>query len=101
MTRKPKTLRSRIVFYFCGYLAVLLIVYSAGISGMLKISEDLAFNRQLSEIAGRIARQLKNMEKFPSPLPRCKFQHTWTFPRPAKSEGICGSPQPRCFRGCG
>jgi signal transduction histidine kinase len=69
MTRKPKTLRSRIVFYFCGYLAVLLIVYSWGISGMLKISEDLAFNRQLSEIAGRIARHLEEHGEIPSPLP--------------------------------
>jgi len=69
MTRKPKTLRSRIVFYFCGYLAVLLIVYSWGISGMLRISEDLAFNRQLSEIAGRIARHLEEHGEIPSPLP--------------------------------
>jgi signal transduction histidine kinase len=69
MTRKPKTLRSRIVFYFCGYLTVLLIVYSAGISGMLKISEDLAFNRQLSEISGRIALQVEKHGEIPAHLP--------------------------------
>jgi signal transduction histidine kinase len=69
MTRTPKTLRSRIVFYFCGYLAVLLIVYSAGISGMLKISEDLAFNRQLSEIADRVARHVQEHGEIPAHLP--------------------------------
>jgi len=69
MTRKPKTLRSRIVFYFCGYLTVLLIVYSAGISGMLKISEDLAFNRQLSEISGRIALHVEKHGEIPVHLP--------------------------------
>lgn len=69
MTRRSKTLRSRIVFYVCGYLAVLLIVYSAGISGMLKISEDLAFNRQLSEIADRVARHVEEHGEIPAHLP--------------------------------
>jgi signal transduction histidine kinase len=69
MRTTPKTLRSRIVFYVCGYLAVLLIVYSAGISGMLKISEDLAFNRQLSETADRVARHVEEHGEIPAHLP--------------------------------
>jgi signal transduction histidine kinase len=67
--KMPKTLRSRVVFYFCGYLTVLLALYTAALSGMLKLSEDLAFNRQLSEIAGRIAQHVEKHGEMPVHLP--------------------------------
>ncbi len=67
--KAPGKLRSRIVLYFCGYLAILLAVYTAALSGMLKLSEDLAFNRQIAEIAARIARHLEEHGKIPASLP--------------------------------
>ncbi|MDY6952668.1 MAG: HAMP domain-containing sensor histidine kinase [Thermodesulfobacteriota bacterium] len=69
MMKKPQTLRSRIVLYFCGYLAILLTAYSVALSGMVKISEDLAFNRQLSEIADGIARHVEESGEIPLFLP--------------------------------
>jgi signal transduction histidine kinase len=62
-------LRSRITFFFCGYLAVLLALYTATLSGMLKYSEDLAFSRQLSEIAGRIVQNVEEHGEIPIDLP--------------------------------
>ncbi len=67
--KTPQTLRFRIAFYFCGYLTVLVIVYSLGLIGMIMISEDLTFNRQLSEIAAKIARQFEEKGKMPDALP--------------------------------
>jgi signal transduction histidine kinase len=67
--KMPKTLRSRIAFYFCGYLTVLLALYSAALFGMLRLSEDLAFNRQLAEIAGRIVQHVEEHGEMPVHLP--------------------------------
>lgn len=67
--KRPRTLRSRIVLYFCGYLAALLALYSAALIGMFRISEDLIFERQLSEISDRIARHLETHGKIPDCLP--------------------------------
>lgn len=67
--KTPQTLRLRITFYFCGYLAVLLTVYSLGLTGMIKISEDLTFDRQLSEMAAKIAREVEEKGRVPDVLP--------------------------------
>lgn len=67
--KRPRTLRSRIVLYFCGYLAVLLTLYSGALIGIFRISEDLIFERQLSEISDRIARHLETHGKIPDCLP--------------------------------
>ncbi|MBF0379070.1 MAG: HAMP domain-containing histidine kinase [Desulfamplus sp.] len=69
MMKNSKPLRSRIIRYFSGYLALLLIIYSAGITGMLKMSEDWAFNKQLSEIAESILKHFEQYGKFPTNLP--------------------------------
>jgi signal transduction histidine kinase len=44
-------------------------VYSFALIGMLKSSEDLVFNRQLSEIAGTIKQHIETHGKLPSYLP--------------------------------
>ena len=64
-----KTLQSRIIFYFCGYLAILLFVYSIAISGMVKLSEDWAFNRQLSEISDIVLEKFLQEGEIPKNLP--------------------------------
>ncbi len=67
--KMPRTLRFRIAFYFCGYLAVLLAIYSFGLIGMFRISEDLTFERQLSEIAERVVWHVETHGKMPDILP--------------------------------
>lgn len=67
--KKIRTLRFRIVFYFCGYLAVLLAIYSAGLYGMIKISEDLTFDRHLSQVSQRVVEHLELHGKMPDILP--------------------------------
>ncbi len=67
--KTPRTLRTRIAFYFCGYLAILLTVYSGALVFVLKASEDLAFNRQLAEIADRLAQHVEDYGKIPGSLP--------------------------------
>ncbi|MGD9212681.1 MAG: sensor histidine kinase, partial [Desulfobacteraceae bacterium] len=67
--KPPQTLRSRIAFYFCGYLAILLTVYTAALSGMLKKSEDRTFNQQLTQIAGRLIGHVQEQGKLPDYLP--------------------------------
>ncbi len=67
--KTPHTLRFRITLYFCGYLAVLLTAYSFGLTGMIKFSEDMTFERQLSEIAGRIVRHIEAKGEMPYVLP--------------------------------
>ena len=67
--KRPQTLKSRIIFYFCGYLTLLLIVNLIALSGMLTLSEDLAFNRQLKEIADRIVQHVEDNGELPDFLP--------------------------------
>jgi signal transduction histidine kinase len=67
--KSPQTLRSRIVIYFCGYLAALLLVYSAALFGALHFAQDMAFNRQLSEITSHIAQYVQEQGKIPPNLP--------------------------------
>ena len=67
--KKPRTLRFRIAFYFCGYLTVLLAIYSFGLIGMIKLSEDFTFERQLSEIADRVVRHVEKHGTIPDILP--------------------------------
>ncbi len=67
--KRSGTLQSRIVFYFCGYMAFLLLIYTAGISGMLKMSEDWAFNRQLIQVAERILDHFEEHGEIPKRLP--------------------------------
>ena len=67
---RPRTLRSRIILYFCAYLAVLLFVYSAAMIGIFRSAEDLTYNRQLSEIANGIAHHVETHGKIPDYLPR-------------------------------
>ncbi len=67
--KNQQTLRSRIVLFFCGFLAVLLPIYSAAIYGMLIFSEDLAFARQLDENAGRIIQHVEKHGELPDFLP--------------------------------
>lgn len=63
------TLKSRIIFYFCAYLTVILILFSAALIGMLRLSEDLAFNRQVKEISEEIAATLARNKQLPDDLP--------------------------------
>jgi signal transduction histidine kinase len=65
----PRTLRSRIILYFCAYLAVFLVIYSAAMIGIFRLAEDLTHNRQLSEIAGRIAHHVEHHGAIPTYLP--------------------------------
>lgn len=51
-------MRARIAFYFCGYLALLLTVYSGAFIAMFRFAEDRAFNRQVAEISNRLARHI-------------------------------------------
>jgi signal transduction histidine kinase len=67
--KRPQTLRSRIVYFFCGYLFALLAVYSGALFGAIHLAEDMAFNRQLSEFAGQIAQHLENHGELPANLP--------------------------------
>jgi signal transduction histidine kinase len=67
--KPPQTLRSRITFYFCGYMAVLLVIYSAAMFIMLHESQDLAFNRQLAQIADRIVGHIDTHGHIPTDLP--------------------------------
>jgi signal transduction histidine kinase len=62
-------MRARIAFYFCGYLALLLTVYSGALVIMHHASEDRAFNRQLSEITDRLARHIDAYGEIPVYLP--------------------------------
>jgi len=93
----PKTLRSRVIFYFCGYLAILLAIFSSALSGMLKISEDLAFNRQLSEIAGRIVQHIEEHGELPVELP----MHVTVYPNlssvPPRLKPFVENSQPGVF----
>jgi signal transduction histidine kinase len=67
--KRPRTLRSRIVLFFCGYLAVLMLLYSYFLVGSFKFAEDLAFNRELSEISAEIAQYVEVHGKMPDTLP--------------------------------
>ncbi|WP_319522602.1 HAMP domain-containing sensor histidine kinase [uncultured Desulfosarcina sp.] len=67
--KAPRPLRTRIVFYFCGYLAVLLTLYSGALVSIFRGAEDLSFNRQLEEIAGRLARHVEDHGELPDYLP--------------------------------
>jgi signal transduction histidine kinase len=67
--KASQTLRARIAFYFCGYLALLLTVYSGALILMLNISEDRAFNRQLAQISNRLARHIDAYGQIPLYLP--------------------------------
>ena len=73
--KAPRTLRTRIVFYFCGYLAVLLTLYSGALIGVFRGAEDKAFNRQISEIAGRLARHVEAWGEIPAYLPEHVSAH--------------------------
>jgi len=65
----PRTLRGRVAFYFCGYLALLLAAYSGALIFILNASEDRAFNRQLMELAERLPRHLEAHGRLPAYLP--------------------------------
>jgi len=89
-----RTLRSRIIFYFCGYLALLLFVYSIAISGMLKLSEDWAFNRQLKEIADTVLEQFEQDGKIPRILPMhiTAYSDVSEIPEPLKKYVLHKAP---------
>jgi signal transduction histidine kinase len=55
--------------YFCGYLAVLLTLYSGALVSIFRDAEDRSFNRQLEEIAGRLARHVEDHGELPDYLP--------------------------------
>lgn len=65
----PQTLKARLSFYFCGYLALLLTVYSGALIVMLNASEDRAFNRQLAQISDRLSRHIEAYGQIPVYLP--------------------------------
>lgn len=67
--KAPRTLRTRIVFYFCGYLAVLLILYSGALVAIFRSAEDKAFNRQLSEISNKMVQYAEKHNEVPRYLP--------------------------------
>lgn len=67
--RRPRTLRSRIVFFFCGYLVILLLIYSGAVIIFYRFAEDLVFKRQLSEISEEIKGYVKEHNKLPDSLP--------------------------------
>jgi signal transduction histidine kinase len=65
----PQTLRARIILFFCGYMTVLLTIYSGTSIVMFRTAEDMAFNRQLSEISAGIARHVEVHGEIPDVLP--------------------------------
>jgi signal transduction histidine kinase len=67
--KRPRTLRSRIVLFFCGYLAVLLIIYSYSLIGSFRIAEDLTFTRQLSEVLASTLKHIETHGELPEALP--------------------------------
>jgi signal transduction histidine kinase len=67
--KQPRTLRSRIILFFCGYLAVLMSFYSYFAIGVFRIAEDLAFNRELTEISADIAHHVEAHGETPGALP--------------------------------
>jgi signal transduction histidine kinase len=67
--KKPQTLRSRIIFFFCGYLTILFLIYSVALEGIFRISEDLVFSRQLEEISKNIKSNIEEYGKEPVDLP--------------------------------
>ncbi|MDY6987319.1 MAG: HAMP domain-containing sensor histidine kinase [Thermodesulfobacteriota bacterium] len=97
MMKKPQTLRSRIVLYFCGYLAVLLTAYSAALYGMVRISEDLAFNRQLSEIADGILRHVEESGEIPLFLPMHVTAYSGLSSVPPELRDLVANRQPGVF----
>jgi signal transduction histidine kinase len=69
MMKRPQTLKSRIILFFCGFLAVELTLYSAALVGTFRISEDMTFTRQLSEISTGIVRHVETYGEIPDALP--------------------------------
>lgn len=67
--RKLATLKTRIIYFFCGYLAILLMVYSGALFGMLHINEDQLFKRQVKNMADIVERSLEETGKLPNHLP--------------------------------
>jgi signal transduction histidine kinase len=93
----PQALRSRIVLYFCGYLAALLTVYSAALYGMLRTSEDLVFNRQLSEIASRIAQHVEEYGEMPACLPAHVTAYLDLSSVPSRLRSFVANSEPDVF----
>ncbi|MCP3927163.1 MAG: HAMP domain-containing histidine kinase [Desulfobacterales bacterium] len=63
--KQPQTLRARIIVYFCLYLGIILLLYSAAISGLMSVAQDFAFEKQLSEITDKIIKTNKDSGTFP------------------------------------
>ena len=80
----PRTLRARITLYFCVYLAVILIVYSAAMIGIFRLAEDLTHNRHLAEISEKIAQHVVSHGAMPTYLP----------PHITAYQGFQGVPKP-------
>ncbi len=68
--KKLATLKTRIVYFFCGYLAILLMLYSGALFGMLHMSEDQVFKRQVKDIANIVERNLEESGELPNHLPK-------------------------------
>ncbi len=74
--KAPRTLKTRIVFYFCGYLAALLALYLGALLVVFRGAEDLAFNRQIAQIADKLALEIEARGRIPEQLPALVTAYT-------------------------
>ena len=67
--KSTQTIRRRIVVNFCAYLAVLLLVYSVALIGMVMEAQDMVFTRQLAQETENILAHLEEHGHLPDYLP--------------------------------
>jgi signal transduction histidine kinase len=67
--KSTQTIRRRIVVTFCTYLAVLLLVYSLALIGMVMVAQDMVFNRQLAQETENVLAYLEKHGRLPDYLP--------------------------------
>ncbi len=67
--KRPYTLRTRIIVFFCVYLGILLTIYSAALNGFISMSQDAAFDKQLAEVSNIIITSVVDTGKVPTTLP--------------------------------
>ncbi|MGD9158369.1 MAG: HAMP domain-containing sensor histidine kinase [Desulfobacteraceae bacterium] len=91
---KPQTLNARIIFFFCGYLTILLLIYSSALIIMFRFAEDMVFKRQLTEISGSVKEHMEKYGKMPLDLPRhiSVFQDLPSIPQHLRSYIISREP---------
>ncbi len=67
--KHKQTLRSRIIFSYCKYLGILLLIYSFAIYGLIHFSQDMAFEKQLIETSEQVMMSIQRTGQIPSDLP--------------------------------